>query len=102
MLEVGRSLYASRIATMERAIQLLTQQCDQNQRLLATYRDTIQILEIEYETSQVAAHLPDAAQNLLWERMEELKAIEAQNKNLRLQVEANAEVQQLRSGANHQ
>lgn len=98
MLEVGRSLYESRIATVERAIQLLTQQCDQDQRLLVAYRETIQILEIEYETSKVAAHLPDAAQNPLLERMEELKAIEAQNQDLRLQIEANEEVRRLRSG----
>lgn len=98
MLEVGRSLYAGRIATMERAIQLLNQQCDQDQQLLTAYRETIQMLGIEYETSQVAAHLPDAAQNLLLGRMEELKAIEAQTQNLRLQIEANEEVQQLRSG----
>jgi hypothetical protein len=102
MLEVGRSLYASRIDTMEQAIQLLTQQCAQDQKLLAAYRETIQMLEIEYETSQVAAHLPDAAQNMLLDRMEELKAIEAQNQNLRLQIEANEEVQQLRSGVRHQ
>lgn len=101
MLEVGRSLYTTRIATVQRAIQLLNEQFHQDQRLLAAYSQTIQILEIEYEISKVAAHLPDAAQNPLLERMEELKAIEAQNQNLRLQIEANEEVRRLRSGVSN-
>jgi len=99
MMAYNPSLYAPRVARIESAIGLIKQRIDHTQRLIAEYRETIEMLEIELEAAALADRLPDAddfTRHVL-QRVEELKAIEAQNKATWDEIQAVPEVGRLQA-----
>jgi hypothetical protein len=99
MMAYNPTLYAPRVARIESAIGLIKQRIDHTQQLIAEYRETIQMLEIELEAAALADRLPDAddfTRHVL-ERVEELKAIEAQNQATWAEIQAVPEVSRLQA-----
>lgn len=94
MAQVDQSLYSARIYRATGAIKILQQQVANNQRLVREYERTLQMIEIEVETSWIAEQLPDAENfnRTIVGRLSELKTIEAQNQDLKLQLAAYEEV----------
>lgn len=99
MLSFDRTLYSFRVNRIDRAVTILRQQMTNAKGLVAEYNKTLQMIEIEVETSKIAAQLPDAEEfmTMILGRLEELKAIEHQNQQLKFQLEANEEVRRLRA-----
>jgi len=99
MLEADPQLYQVRIDRAARAVKILQEQILSNQHLLDQYDQTLQMIDIEIETAQVADQLPDAHQytSLIFDRLEELRQIEAENQGLRLRLEAMDDVRRLRA-----
>jgi hypothetical protein len=64
---------------------------------LGQYAKTITMLEIEQESLAVTQSMTDEATGMIAERMATLDEVLAQNTELRLQLEANEEVQRLLS-----
>ncbi|NET30577.1 MAG: hypothetical protein F6K19_01055 [Cyanothece sp. SIO1E1] len=98
MLNVSETLYATRIENVRRAIMLIQQRTQDEQKLMHEYSRTIQMIEIELETSHLADQLPevDDFTGTILTKLDELKAIENHNQALQLQLEANEEVRRLR------
>lgn len=97
MLSFNASLYAARVGSLESAIRLLKQRLVHNQHLVDEYVQMIRMIELELEASSLAEQLPDAEDFTahIFSRLDELHVIEAQNQQLRFQLEANAEVKRL-------
>ncbi|OLP19095.1 hypothetical protein BST81_07755 [Leptolyngbya sp. 'hensonii'] len=97
MATFSESLYQARISRINRAIEVLKQQSGSAQRLIAEYRQMLEMIEIEVEASRITEQLPDAEDfaRAILIRIEEINETEAQNQNLRFQVEANEEVRNL-------
>jgi hypothetical protein len=87
MLDVGREIYANRIEQVTRAIDILAKQQSFTQNLIAGYIQVTKIVEIEFETSQLADQLPEDISGQILARLEELRAIEAKKSELALLVE---------------
>jgi len=94
MSHVDQVLYSKRIHRVTGAVNILKQQIVNNHRLVREYERTLKMIDIEIETSWIADQLPDAENfnRTIIERLSELKAIEDQNQNLKLQLAAYEEV----------
>jgi hypothetical protein len=95
MNDVGEELYHRRIGNIEKAMTLIDQQLELDQRLLDQYDRAIKILEVEYETGRTSDSLPDEVSNTLLSKYEELRAAENMNRELNLMLNANEEVERL-------
>lgn len=94
MTQVDQTLYSARIYRATSAVKILKQQITNSHRLIREYERTAKMVEIEVDTSWIADQLPDAENFSLriFERLEELKTIEDQNQQLKLQLAAYEEV----------
>jgi len=94
MAAVEPTLYSARIYRTTHAMKILQQQITNNQRLVREYERALKMIEIEVDTSWIADQLPDVENftRTILERLTELKAIEAQNQSLKLQLTAYEEV----------
>ncbi|MGI0490103.1 hypothetical protein ACN4EK_32355 [Pantanalinema rosaneae CENA516] len=94
MAQVDQTLYSARIYRATSAVKILKQQITNSHRLIREYERTAKMVEIEVDTSWIADQLPDAENFTLriFERLEELKTIEDQNQQLKLQLAAYEEV----------
>lgn len=97
MFAFNPQLYATRVSNLETAIRLLKQRAVHDHRLIEEYRQTIQMIEIELEAYTLAEHLPDIDDFIrqIYQRLEELKSLEAENQNIRLQLAAHEELRRL-------
>jgi len=97
ILGFNPALYATRVASIESAIRLLKQRIQHDQLLVEQYHQTVQMIDIELEATYLADQLPELNDftGTILSRLEELRAIEEQNNNLRFQLEANEEVRRL-------
>jgi len=95
MQSVGDELYASRIKQAQAAIDIVDQLISLDEASLGQYAKTITMLEIEQESLAVTQSMTDEAAGMIAERMATLDGVLAQNADLRLQLEANEEVQRL-------
>jgi hypothetical protein len=86
MLNAGEELYANRVETVSKGINVLEKQLDLSQNLIAGYTQIIDILAIEYETSRLAEQIPEDVSERILLRLEELRAIEAKKEELALLV----------------
>lgn len=99
MMAVNPQLYASRVANLEAAIRLLKQRAAHNQQLIDEYAQTIQMIEIELESVSLADQLPmEDFSRQIEQRLQELRTLEAENRNLHLQLEAQEEVRRMSRG----
>lgn len=100
MLSFNSGLYATRVGNIETAVRLLRQRIDHSHRLIDEYTQTMRMIEIELEASVLVEQLPNAEDFTaqIFSRLDELKAIEAENFNLQQRVEANEEVRRLSLG----
>lgn len=87
MLDVDTQIYANRIEQVTRAIDILDKQQSFTQNLIAGYIQVTKIIEIEFETSQLAEQLPEDISDQILTRLEELRAIEAKKSELAMLVE---------------
>ena len=97
MRSVGDELYASRIKQAQAAIDILDQLISLDEASLDQYAKTITMIEIEQESLAVTESMTDEAAGMIAERVATLDEVLEQNADLRLQLEANAEVQRLLS-----
>ncbi|MGG6293066.1 hypothetical protein ACQ4M4_01475 [Leptolyngbya sp. AN02str] len=97
MMRFNASLYASRVNSIETATRLLHQRIDHNHKLSEQYLQAIGMIDIELDASNLGEQLPDVDDftNRIFERLDELKAIEAQNQDFWYQLQAHAEVRRL-------
>ena len=97
MLAYNATLYAGRVSRLESAIRLIQQRLEHNHQLIQEYHQTLEMLDIELEAATLADRLPDADgfTHHLLQRVEELRAIEAQNQAAWQQIQAMPEVQRL-------
>lgn len=96
LLAVSLTVYATRVANLETAIRLLQQRLDHEQRLIDEYTQTLQMIEIELEAATFSEQLPmDDLTHQIFQRIDELKALETENQEFQLQLEANEEVRRL-------
>jgi hypothetical protein len=100
MLKVDASLYGTRVGQIEKAIRLLQMRLQHNDQLVGRYAEAMNLIDIELETASLADQLPNGydfndLNGDLFTKLEELKTIEARNRDLRLQLEANEEVRRL-------
>lgn len=94
MSQVDEQMYSTRIFRATNAVNILKQQLVNNQRLVREYERTLRMIDIEVETSWIADQLPDSEHfsRSIVGRLAELKAIEEQNQDLKLQLAAYEEV----------
>ena len=97
MQSVGDELYASRIKQAQAAIDILDQPISLDGASLDEYAKTITMIEIEQESLAVTESMTDEAAGMIAERMATLDEVLERNADLRLQLEANEEVQRLLS-----
>lgn len=88
MLRAG-DLYVERAAQVKSAISILQKQIKLIQSLMDGYIKVIELIEIEFETSQLAEQLPVDIDVTILSQLDELKAIEQQKEELGLRVDAN-------------
>jgi len=101
MMAYNASLYANRVGRLERVMHLLRERIDHTQSLIQEYQQTIQMLEIELEAASLADRLPDAddfTQQVL-RRVEELRAIEAENQAAWQRIQISSDLQRLSQDA---
>jgi hypothetical protein len=94
MQNLDAELYSARISRTRRAVEIIRQQIHNSRQLMQEYSRTLKMIEIETETSWIADQLPNVENftQMILRRLEELRAIEEQNQNLRLQLVAYEEV----------
>ena len=95
MSKVDADLYASRIETLKRGGALLRQQIEGLAKLITEYGKVLEIIDIEYESGNVAADFASQPDSVVFQRMEELKQVEEKTAAIRNQLEANEEVKRL-------
>jgi len=95
MAAVGRELYGARMDTVDRALKLLARQQALDDRLRAEYRRAITVLEIEHETARATDALASDVLTTTLAKLDELRAVEAENAALRDELQANDEVTRL-------
>ena len=88
MLRAG-DLYVERAAQVKSAISILQKQIKLIQSLMDGYIKVIELIEIEFETSQLAEQLPVDIDVTILSQLDELKGIEQQKEELGLRVDAN-------------
>jgi len=99
MLEVGLDAYRARLASIDVALAALDRQMTLDLSLRDGYDRSIKMIEIEQEASTADELFPEDLTPVVIDKLEELKALEAQQKDLARELEANAEIEQLlRSG----
>lgn len=100
MLAFNSTLYETRVGRLESAIRLMQQRIQQNRLLTDQYAQTAQMIEIELETTYLTDQLPEVEDfsHTIWQRLQELRAIEDHNRHLQFQLEANDEVRRLSLG----
>ncbi len=86
MQNAAQEMYANRIETVSKGINVLDKQLDLTQNLIAGYTQIIDVLAIEYETSRLAEQIPEDISEKILLRLEELKATEAKKEELALLV----------------
>lgn len=89
MRQADAELYAFRLEVLSRGIAVLEKQLTLSHNLVEGYSQLKKLVEIEYESSRLAEQLP-AAQELgssIFQRLEELKALEQQKTELELLIE---------------
>lgn len=87
MTSADADMYTRRIATVASGIKVIEDQLDLVQKLVDGYSQLVKIIEIEYETSQLAEKLPSDFTSQVLTRLDELKLIEAQKEELALRVD---------------
>lgn len=95
MVAVQLDAYATRIAATDRALTALEEQRQVDERLMSEYDRTLQILDIEYESSVAADALPPDAAAIMDGRLAELRVVEELRAEVTRQLSANDEVEQL-------
>ncbi len=95
MAAVGRDVYGSRMDAVDRALGLLERQRALDERLRAEYRRAITILEIEHETARTTDALDGDVLGSTLAKLDELRAVEAENAAVRDALQANDEVSRL-------
>ncbi|MDB4916707.1 MAG: hypothetical protein JWM95_4351 [Gemmatimonadetes bacterium] len=87
--------YAPRIELIDKALASLEAQLDVDHRLVAEYERTLQIIDIEYESSVAADAMPGDGAGIMEARLTELRSVEEHRAETTRQLSANAEVEQL-------
>ncbi|MDX2096787.1 MAG: hypothetical protein SFW36_03345, partial [Leptolyngbyaceae cyanobacterium bins.59] len=84
MLNFDPDLYAPRINRIEGAMKILARQIQNAQTLITGYLKTLEMVEIEVETAQIADQLPDVEEFTadISRRLTELKTVEEENESL--------------------
>jgi hypothetical protein len=95
MVAMKLDAYADRIAAIDRAVTTLDEQLGVDMRLAAEYDRTIQILDIEYESSVAADALPEDSASIMDARLTELRGVEELRAETTRRLAANAEVERL-------
>jgi hypothetical protein len=99
MLEVGLDAYKPRLASIDVALATLDKQMVLDKSLHDGYDRSIKMIEIEQEASSADEIIPDDLTPIVFEKLDELKALEEKQAELARELEANAEIEQLlRSG----
>jgi len=88
MHEAGEDIYAYRMETVSKGINVMEKQRGLTLNLIDGYTHVASILEIEFQTSRLAAELPEDVSEQILDRMEELKAIEDKREELALLVDS--------------
>ena len=96
MIKADPTAYASRIQTLQAAGMLMESNIEALNKLVAEYRKTLEIIDIEYESGHVTKEFLSSPNSLVSQKLAELKQIEAQNADILAQLQANEEVRQLR------
>jgi len=86
MLNAEEELYANRIETVSKGINLLDKQLDITQNLITGYTQVTDILAIEYETSRLAEQLPEDIDLKILGKLNELKNLESEKQQLSLLI----------------
>ena len=95
MQAVGGDTYAARIQTIDSALRTLREELAVDGQLVSEYDRTLQILEIEYDSSVAVDSIAADGARLLESRLAELHAAEERRAETTRQLAANAEVEQL-------
>lgn len=100
MMQVNPTLYGGRASRIERAVRLLGQRIHHGRLLIDQYGETIRMLDIELETAYLSDHLPglEDCSGAILHRLAELREAEEQANALRLQIEANEDIQRFGYG----
>lgn len=86
MIGFGEALYEDKAETVAKAITVLEKQFGLTRDLINNYLCLAKIVEIEYQTSQLAFQLPGDTSEKILIRLEELKVIESTKEELSLLV----------------
>ena len=95
MVALRLDAYADRIVTIDHALTALDEQLAVDTRLAAEYERTVQILDIEYESSVATESLPEVSATIMDARLSELREIEELRAETTRRLAANAEVETL-------
>lgn len=95
MEDVALPQYRPRIASIDMALVTIDKQIAMGTRLRDGYDKSITMIEIELESGVAADQMHEDISAAIFEAMRELKALEASQAELALQLEANVEVEQL-------
>ena len=87
MQALDPALYANRLEVFDRAIALRQQSLEQAQQLRDGYEYLAAMVEIEYETAQLAEALPDSGSPQLLQRFEALEKLEEERVSLELAID---------------
>jgi hypothetical protein len=98
MAAVEGDVYVARIAAVDVALRMLTDQRDVDERLLRAYDRSLEIVDIEYDATTATDALALDDGSVLAERMAELREVEEYHAQLTRQLEASAEVEKLLRG----
>jgi hypothetical protein len=93
MQEVGAEMYQTRLDRMRGALPLLDEQLALDDQLLAAYRRSQLMLEIELESHGAADAIPDSVWSELEAKQVEIREIEARTSDLKRLLSANEEVE---------
>ncbi len=86
MLNAPEELYAHRVETVSKGIDTLSQQLDLTENLITGYTQILNMLAIDYETSQLAEQIPEDLTGTILGHLDEMKVIEARKEELSLLV----------------
>ena len=95
MATLNSDAYADRIRAIDRAAKTVDAQLDVDLRLATEYDRTVQMLDIEYESSVAAAALPEDSASIMEARLVELHGVEELRAETTRRLAANAEVERL-------
>ncbi|MEP6618707.1 MAG: hypothetical protein ABJE47_05315 [bacterium] len=98
MSAVQLEAYATRIAATDRALQSLDAQLDVDRQLVREYDRTLEIIDIEYDSSVAADEISSEGSTVMQDRLAELRSAEERRAETTRQLSANAEVEELLRG----